>query len=128
MTPNQKLLSPPPVGFEGEMDENQFPHGEWYRKSKEGKLLERISFRHGQLLLCEAWWPNGTKRYQQFFADGMAHGLWVWWNDQGEELARSWYEHGTGVTYNFDNDGSLRSKTVWVANEMVDSEVIKEKK
>ena len=94
-------------------------HGEqiyWYEN---GMMSTKVSFKHGELLLCEGWFDNGEKRYQQPFADATGHGLWIWWDRNGNVLARSDFNHGTGVEYYFDDTGKEKKRVVWVGGTRV---------
>ena len=104
-------------------DEQQRQDGEWMHWYENGSLKSKTSFLHGEVLLMEAWHENGRKYIQQPFAEGMAHGLWIWWDADGKVLAKSWFNMGTGVEHYYDDKGREKRRVFWMNGFIVREEV-----
>ena len=95
--------------------------GEWITWYENGQMKSKTSFYHGDMLLFESWYDNGNKSSQEPFAEGLAHGLWIWWGPDGKIIAKSYFSMGTGVEYYFTPEGKERKRVIWVSGVEVSS-------
>ncbi|WP_288128888.1 toxin-antitoxin system YwqK family antitoxin [Microbulbifer sp.] len=86
-------------------------HGEQVKRKKDGSLVSRGEYRHGEK-------TGRWREYDEFvkglfegeYVDGKRHGPWLAYSDEGYEMARFRFEHGdpVGKSYVFARNGSLR--------------------
>jgi antitoxin component YwqK of YwqJK toxin-antitoxin module len=96
-------------------DEKHRQTGEWILWFEDGGMKSKTSFLQGEVLLFESWYPDGQKQIQQPMAEGLPHGLWIWWKPDGTVAAKSYFTMGTGVEYYFTPDGAERLRVFWIS-------------
>lgn len=86
-------------------------HGEQVKRRKDGSLISRGEYRHGEKAGRWSEYDEFVKGiFEGEYVDGKRHGLWLAHSSEGYELARFRFEHGDpiGKSYVFARNGSLR--------------------
>lgn len=85
---------------------------------RNGSLREELSFLGQQLHgACRTWHPNGRLASEQFYRRGRLHGLCQQWNQRGELLGSYDVKDGTGIQYEWFENGRLQLETSTVAGK-----------
>lgn len=60
----------------------------------------------------EAYFPDGQIEYTGFYKDGVEHGTWIYYYDNGNKKVEEEYKEGLedGTRYEYALDGSLRTE------------------
>ncbi|MCF7855853.1 MAG: hypothetical protein K9N51_13725 [Candidatus Pacebacteria bacterium] len=90
-------------------------HGRWESWYRDGTKKSSLDFCNGRIVgKARFWHPNGQiAQLVPYDDDGLPHGEVKWWNSDGELLATSRMNHGTGKEYYFHPDGLIRKEVMY---------------
>ncbi len=80
-----------------------------------GNQIERRYFKANKKVgFHEGWWPNGQKKFEYTFIDGLHHGEYKEWQMDGKPYKEFHHEMGfeVGSQKMWDSDGSIRANYV----------------
>jgi antitoxin component YwqK of YwqJK toxin-antitoxin module len=83
--------------------------------SENGEILERRFYKSNKKVgLHEAWWPNGNKKFEYTFQQGLHHGEMKEWQSDGKPYKFFNYILGEedGSQKMWDSEGEIRANYV----------------
>lgn len=64
--------------------------GEWLTFYRDGKLWSKGNYHNGlRTGYAVSYWPNGQKSSEGYYAEGKMVGNWIWWNEEGKSVAKT---------------------------------------
>lgn len=93
-------------------------HGIGLTWHKNGVLKSYTIYEHGEIEEIILWYSNGMRKSIQKMDDGIGEGEWIWWDRNGEILARSDFIDGTGREYYFTDNGDIRVILSWKSGKL----------
>lgn len=91
-------------------DDGKLYTGEFREHYPDRQIKTTMNITNGQIDgLVKIYFPNGVQNEIRSYKEGVMHGQWITWNEQGSKVAEANYENGAkdGKWYVWNEEGVL---------------------